>query len=139
MKKVKIYLDMDGTIADLYGASHWLERVRAEEDGVFSELKPFITEELLLQLFPQHSYEIHILSMTPLNASKTFCEKVCQEKDEWLDKYFPNITKRIYKPYGKNKNLKNSINAILIDDNEEIRNNWRGLAINPSSNNEFIA
>ena len=35
------------------------------------------------------------------------------------------------KTYGNNKNLKNSVNAILIDDNETIRNTFKGIAFNP--------
>ena len=35
--------------------------------------------------------------------------------------------------YGHNKNLKNSANAILVDDNETIRNCYRGIALNPAT------
>ena len=73
-----------------------------------------------------------ILSMTPKGASLEYCERVKTEKDLWLSEHFPSLTKRIYKKYGHNKNLKNSANAILIDDNEIIRNNWRGVALNPA-------
>lgn len=69
--------------------------------------------------------------MTPKDASLEYCEVVKAEKDAWLTMHFPNLKKRIYKKYGHNKNLKNSVKAILIDDNEIIRNNWKGLALNP--------
>ena len=69
--------------------------------------------------------------MTPKNASDEYCLNVIQQKNEWLDKYFPQLKKRIYKKYGYNKNLKNSKNAILIDDNEKIRNNFKGIALEP--------
>lgn len=131
MKKQKVYLDMDGTIADLYGQQNWLQKIHAETVGLFSSCNAFITESELLSLFPQDNYEIAILSMTPKNASKEYCAQVIKEKNEWLDKNFPSIIKRIFKPYGYNKNLKNSKNAILIDDNETIRNNFKGLAYSP--------
>lgn len=130
MKKT-VYLDMDGTIANLYSIKDWLPRLRAEDETIFLECEPMISEKELLKKFPNEDFEMKILSMTPLNASKNYCLNVINQKNEWLNKYFPSITKRIYKPYGHNKNLKNSENAILIDDSEPIRNSWRGIAINP--------
>ena len=132
MKKTNVYLDMDGTIADLYGQENWLEMLIEEKDGAFIDCKPMTTEKVLMNLFPKERYNIKILSMTPKNASKKYCEKVIEEKNAWLDRYFPNITERHYLPYGNNKNLKNSKNAILIDDNETIRKNFKGLALNPT-------
>lgn len=132
MKKIKVYLDLDGTIASLYTEKDWLKRLNNEEEGLFLNLKPIINQETLLEKFPKEKYEIVILSMTPKDASLEYCEKVKTEKDLWLSKHFPSLTKRIYKKYGHNKNLKNSVNAILVDDNEIIRNNWKGIALNPA-------
>ena len=69
--------------------------------------------------------------MTPKNASQAYCKSVEQQKNIWLDKYFPQLKKRIYMKYGYNKNLKNSKNAILIDDNAKIRENYNGMALYP--------
>lgn len=132
MKKIKVYLDLDGTVASLYTEKNWLKRLQNEEAGLFLNLKPIINQETLLEKFPKEKYEIVILSMTPKDASLEYCERVKTEKDLWLSEHFPSLTKRIYKKYGHNKNLKNSANAILIDDNEIIRNNWRGVALNPA-------
>ena len=132
MKKINVYLDMDGTIADLYGQENWLEMLLAEADGAFINCEPMTTEEEIFKHFPKTQYNVKVLSMTPKKATKAYCEKVIAEKNAWLDKFFPNITERHYLPYGNNKNLKNSVNAILVDDNAEIRNNFRGLAINPT-------
>ena len=75
--------------------------------------------------------EAIVLSMTPKNASPAYRLQVIKEKNAWLDRYFPSLQKRIYKKYGYNKNLKNSIDAILVDDNEKIRQNFKGVAIPP--------
>lgn len=130
--KTKVYLDMDGTIADLYHYPNWLGALLSELPGLFLRLKPLIDEETLLSIFPKEDYDIVILSMTPKNVSDEYCERVKAEKDAWLSMHFPSLTKRIYKKYGHNKNLKNSQHAILIDDNEDIRNNWKGIALNPA-------
>ena len=132
MKKMNVYLDMDGTIADLYGIENWLPRLRASDEKIFLECEPIITEAELLNHFPTDKYEIKILSMTPLGATAEYCKNVEEQKNQWLDKFFPSLTKRIYRAYGHNKNLKNSENAILVDDSEPIRNSWRGTAINPA-------
>ena len=131
MKKQVVYLDMDGTIANLYGMNNWLENLINEVEGLFLECEPFITEEELLNYFPSEEYELRICSMTPLNATKEYCQVVINEKNQWLDKYFPSITHRVYMAYGNNKNLKNTVNHILIDDNETIRNSYKGLALFP--------
>lgn len=130
--KTRVYLDMDGTIADLYNQPNWLGALRSELTGLFLRLQPMITEERLYELFPKERYEIVILSMTPKGASKEYCERVKREKDAWLSMYFPSLTKRIYKQYGNNKNLKGSAKAILIDDNKTIRDTWKGIALNPA-------
>lgn len=132
MEKIVVYLDMDGTIFDLYGQENWLERLRTGDDSVFTGDRRMVTEEVLRKYFPADTYDVRVLSMTPKDATKEYCERVIARKNEWLDKYFPSITKRIYKAYGHNKNLKNSKYAILIDDSEPIRNTWNGLAFDPA-------
>ncbi len=131
-KRQVVYLDMDGTIFNLYEQENWLERLRNEDPLVFSGDNRLITEERLRIYFPADEYDVRILSMTPLNVSNEYCEKVIEMKNAWLDAYFPSISKRIYRKYGHNKNLRNSKNAILIDDSEPIRKSWKGIAINPA-------
>lgn len=131
MKKINVYLDMDGTIADLYNEPNWLEDLIASNTRPFENAKPMTSESVLFSIFPKDKYDVKVLSMTPKNATREYCEKVEKAKNEWLDKYFPNITKRYYLPYGNNKNLKNSKNAILVDDNAEIRENFKGQAFYP--------
>lgn len=133
MKKINVYLDMDGTIADLYGQPNWLEMLTAEADGAFINCDPLTDEKTLFDLFPADRYEIKVLSMTPKNATAEYCERVKAEKNAWLDRHFPKIQKRFYLPYGNNKNLKNAKHAILIDDNKTIRDNFRGTAIDPAT------
>lgn len=133
-KREVVYLDMDGTIFDLYGVEGWLSKLENEESGLFRDLKPMITEEELFKLYPEELYEIRILSMTPKMASPRYIDQVKFEKDLSLEKHFPKLRagKRIYLKYGFNKNLKGSKNAILIDDSESVRKTWRGVAMYPS-------
>ena len=131
MKRTVVYLDMDGTIADLYGMKNWLEKLENEAKGLFLGCEPLVSEEELEYIFPSEMYELRICSMTPKDASDEYCQVVIEEKNQWLDKYFPNITRRVYMKYGNNKNLRNSRNHILVDDNETIRNTFKGKAFAP--------
>ena len=60
MKRKTVYLDMDGTIADLYGINNWLERLRNEDHTIFEECEPFISESDLMKYYPTEEYEIRI-------------------------------------------------------------------------------
>ena len=44
MKK-EIWLDMDGTIADLYGVDNWLEYLEAEDEKPYRIAKPLVNME----------------------------------------------------------------------------------------------
>lgn len=131
MNKQVVYLDMDGTIANLYNEPNWLNDLINEKTKPFDNAKPMITEKELLSIYPQDKYELRVCSMTPKNARKSYCKKVEKAKDKWLDKYFPTITHRVYMKYGNNKNLKNCRNHILIDDNDTIRATFKGQAYYP--------
>ena len=41
--------------------------------------------------------------MTPNKCSKAYHKQVIEQKNQWLDMYFPSIKKRIYQKYGNNK------------------------------------
>lgn len=129
----KVYLDMDGTIANLYESANWLQRLRNEDKTIFLECAPMTTEKDLFTIFPKNQFEIIILTMTPMNCTNEYHKQVIEQKCQWLEKYFPNIKKKIFKKYGHNKNLKNCANAILVDDNEAIRNCFKGIALNPAN------
>lgn len=128
---IRAYVDLDGTLFDLYGKHNWLERLRAEDDSVFSGDCRLVTEEEMRKIFPSDKYEVVVLSMTPKHASKEYCKRVIARKNEWLDKFFPSITERIYLPYSDDKNMGDEF-ALLVDDNKAIRNNFKGIALDPA-------
>ena len=130
-KKQVVYLDMDGTIADLYGQVDWLKGLREEKEGLFIACKPLTTEQVIRAYFPTDKYDVRICSMTPMDASEEYCKTVIAEKNAWLDEYFPSITHRVFMKYGHNKNLRNCENHILIDDSDKVRETFKGLALFP--------
>lgn len=84
-ERTKIYIDMDGTIARFHDENLYLERMF--EKGFFIDLKPFENAVYAIeQLVNDSTAEIYILSAT-LNSCSL------DEKNQWLDKYLPNIDK----------------------------------------------
>lgn len=128
---MKIYLDMDGTIADLYGVKNWLEKLVNGDASPYAEATRLVEEETLTALV-NAGYELGIVSWLSKNSTKEYDKMVRTAKREWLAKNFPNIQfKEIHiVKYGtpKSKVVKEK-NGILFDDEERNRNEWKGLAV----------
>lgn len=97
----RIFIDMDGTIADIHGEENWYERVKNEED-FFKKLNPFtnlIVALFLISLkYPKEEVELFSLSAIEKSFAKT-------AKDEWIAKEasFINESNRIYTKCGDRK------------------------------------
>ena len=93
---MRIFVDMDGTIARFYEADDCLEKMY--EIGFFENLRPYAKMIKMLEKLNEKGYEIFILSA----CISMQCET---EKQAWLDKYLPWIDKahRIFTRCGMNK------------------------------------
>ncbi|MGF6990430.1 5'(3')-deoxyribonucleotidase [Lachnospiraceae bacterium PM6-15] len=98
-RKKRLYVDMDGTLA-VFQSVDTLERLY--EPGYFSNLPPLMqtVEAVRTIVKTQPEIEVHILSAV-LSDSKY----ALQEKNQWLDKYLPEIPpeRRIFTPCGEEK------------------------------------
>jgi hypothetical protein len=133
MKKVTVWFDMDGTIADLYGHEDWLKRLRNDDASIFLELKPMLYISEAFEQIKSHLEKvgiiakIGIITWTPMEATYKF-EKECERtKRDWIETFYPAIDEFYAIPYGTPKqsaiNLKQGLH-ILVDDNEEVRRVW---------------
>ena len=134
-----IYFDMDGTIANLYGVENWLPKLRAEDASPYVEATPLTDMEnlqLLLAILQNRGYKIGIISWLAKNSSKSYDKSVRKAKIEWLRAMLPEIRfdeMHIVK-YGTRKDyVAKDKKGIIFDDDERVREKWRGESFNPNT------
>ena len=123
---IRIFVDMDGTLARFHDEVKYLERMW--EEGFFKELKPFeeIVDSIHILKRDNPEAEIFILSAA-IEGEPPYCQ---QQKHEWLDRYLPEIDRshRIFTEIGKPKAdyIEGGISAtdILIDDYNKGLEEW---------------
>ena len=124
---MKINFDMDGTIADLYGVSDWLEDLLHEDVRPYVEARPLVNLQALARVLNRlirAGYEVNIISWTSRNGSEEYNEAVRQAKIKWLRQHLASVqfSEIIIIPYGTPKELFSD--GILFDDEEHNRTAW---------------
>lgn len=131
---MKIFFDMDGTIANLYGVENWLPMLRAENPKPYEMAKPLLNLSRLarhLNRLQRKGIEIGVISWGSKVASKEYDEAVEKAKIDWLARHLAsvNFNEIHVVPYGTPKqNFLTSSNDILFDDEEQNRTAWNGKA-----------
>lgn len=126
----KIFFDMDGTIADLYGTDNWLELLLAETKGLFRNLKLMHNKSKLdkaINTLLEQGYQIEVITWTPKDVSEDYIRVVEQEKKEWIEEHFPMIREVHCVGYGVPKQsagYKRAGLQILVDDNLDVLKQW---------------
>lgn len=135
MKETKaIYFDMDGTIADLYGVTNWLEMLMNGNELPYAMAKPLVrltTLARLLNELQRNGYTIGIISWLAKNSTTDYDERVTQAKKNWLGTHLKSVKfDEIHiVSYGTPKqDIVNYPQGILFDDEEKNRTNWTGKA-----------
>lgn len=149
--KIRIFVDMDGTLARFHDENLYLERMF--EKGFFAGLKPFDNAvEAIKHIIDNHpNVDVYVLSAA---ITTPYC---LAEKNAWLDKYLPNIDKEhrifvenlstakslcvpgsyMYKDDNGKYHNKIFKNDILIDDYNKNLEEWEkdgGTAIKAKNN-----
>lgn len=135
-----ICFDMDGTIADFYGFENWLNYLIAEDATPYEMCRPLVDmnqlRRVLLKLKSQ-GWEIRVISWLAKDSSTYYKDAVRAAKRKWLESYnFPMDACHLI-AYGTTKancvrKYLDGAPAILIDDNEQVRNGWHlGSTIDP--------
>lgn len=131
---MKIWFDMDGTIADLYGVDGWLDMLINKDATPYAIAKPLVNLSALARLIhkaQRNGFEICIVSALAKNSTSEYDEKVKTAKMNWLKKHLASVQfdEIRFVPYTFIKNDVNSGNDILFDDEERHLTAWTGTAI----------
>lgn len=138
-----IYFDMDGTIADLYGYKGWLEMLQIEDTTPYRDCAVISDVNELRQLFNSllaAGFILGIISWGAMNGSREYCKRTRKAKKQWCEKYFPNVFSEFHVvKYGTPKHyVRNIKDSILVDDNADVRQAWKGKTIDASDTQEMI-
>ena len=132
----QIWLDMDGTIADLYNVTGWLDDLKNERTRPYDEARALVNLSLLARMLnkaQKKGYKIGIISWTSRNGSDLYNGQVAIAKMIWLHKHLTSVQWDEIKivPYGTNKR-ETCGGGILFDDEQNNRDTWGKGAYEPS-------
>ena len=130
-----IWLDMDGTMADLYGVDGWLPMLEAQDATPYAIAKPLVRMATLARLLnnrQRNGYRVCVISALAKDSTADYDERVKAAKMEWLAKHLASVKfdEIRFVPYTYTKNNANEGNDILFDDEARHLNAWTGTAIN---------
>ena len=134
---MKIWFDMDGTIADLYGVDNWLEMLMAHDETPYAIAKPIVNLSVLARLMnkvQRKGFEICIVSALAKDSTAEYDERVRNAKIKWLANHLKSVhfDEIRFVPYWYTKNDVNTGADILFDDEERHLEKWTGTAVHAS-------
>lgn len=134
---MKIWFDMDGTIADLYGVENWLEMLIAHDETPYAIAKPIVNLSVLARLMnkiQRKGFEICIVSALAKDSTTEYDERVRNAKIKWLANHLKNVhfDEIRFVPYWYTKNDVNTGADVLFDDEERHLEKWTGTAVHAS-------
>lgn len=125
-----IVLDMDGTIADLYGVENWLDYLINSNPLPYRKAKPLVNMNVLaktLNRLKRKGYTLNIISWLSKNSSAEYDKAVTSAKLYWLRKHLKSVKfDNIYiVPYGTPKH--EICKGYLFDDEKPNRVAWNSV------------
>lgn len=130
----EIWFDMDGTIADLYGVDGWLNDLINEDTRPYESAGTMFNMQVLARLLNKlirKGYKVGVISWTSKNGSESYKKEIEKVKKEWLKKHLRSVefSEIHIVDYGTPKStFAKNPNAILFDDEEKNRKEWKGIA-----------
>ena len=134
MTPTTICFDMDGTIANLYSVKGWLNDLENHNTRPYREAEVMMNMQVLarrLNALQKNGYRLVIISWLSRSGNAVYNEAVTQVKKAWLQKHLASVhwDEIHIVEYGTPKStVVNTTNAILFDDEERNRTEWKGQA-----------
>jgi NAD(P)-dependent dehydrogenase (short-subunit alcohol dehydrogenase family) len=129
MNEIRIYLDMDGTFADLYAVEGWLEMLESHNPTPYAKAKPMVhmaTMARYINALRKQGVKVCVLSWLAKNATDAYNAEVAEVKRKWLAKHLPSVEfDEIHiLAYGTPKYTVAEGVCFLVDDEERNRREW---------------
>ena len=144
-----IFFDLDGTIAELYKVEGWLESLRSNDWSVYRKCAPRHNYQRIntaIEALIENGWQVGVITW----ASKgigwgTDLDEIARVKFDWLCRFFPALADGRFAciPYGYSKadfleEMGDAYNvAYLVDDNKEVRHDWRSHSHNNRNYTEY--
>ena len=123
-----IYLDMDGTIFNLFGVDNWLEKLRSNDVSPYVEARPIVDLERLaavLNILQSKGYRTGVISWGSIGAQKPYMDEIRKAKRDAIAKIPHQFSELHIVKYGVAKHkICNVKNGILIDDSGDVCEAW---------------
>ena len=91
---MKIWFDMDGTIANLYAVDGWLDAILARDTRPYEIAAPMIDTSALAALLnaaKDNGHEIGIISWMAKGGTEEYNTRTENAKREWLARNLPTV------------------------------------------------
>lgn len=124
---MKIYFDMDGTIADFYATKDWVKRLENEETFPYDVAKPLLRMSNLarrLNMLQKEGHTIGVISWTAKDSTTKYHKAVEKAKLKWLKKHLASVQFNEIHIVRYDTPKHEIGNGILFDDNAEVRRAW---------------
>ena len=134
IKEKAIYLDMDGTIANLYAVENWLSMLRAFSPAPYEQAKVMVNMSQLarvLNKLQKQGWHIGIVSWLSKEPTREYDIVVAKAKYTWLYKHLPSVEFDEIKIVAHGTPKSTAVlygGGILFDDEQGNRNEWKGQA-----------
>ena len=86
----RLFVDMDGTLADLFGVENWLEKIRAYDPTPYQTAEPLVDmAELgcLLRSLQNCGINVAVITWLSKEPNKQYDDEVRKAKRAWLKEY----------------------------------------------------
>lgn len=136
----RIWLDMDGTVADLYKVDGWLDCLLESDTHPYEVAAPINITDADIQKLHEMGFSVGVISWGAKSSSNQFLKDTKKAKLQWVRDNLPSIDGPIHVVhFGTPKHRFKSMGDILVDDEESNRNAWGDNAMSPDDLVRMVA
>lgn len=141
-----LVLDMDGTLADLYGVDDWLNKLRSESPAPYIEAPAMWNMAALARVLEEMQvagWRIVVCSWLSKDCPPLYAVAIRRAKREWLTDWQVPFDEVHFVKYGTRKDevVRNlPAGSWLVDDDRRVREDWeaaKGQTIDPTATHDL--